>query len=270
MEPEVSALDYTITSVGRHFRATKKKHSWRFLIHGNSHQIDVYASAISGKKRVVLDGDMKFDGKSPPGKFFQYLDYVEEVMIRVEQTEVRWDLVLGGVSFQERVGRGPRIGEFRSEEGEASEDLYPHSKEALRSSFNGPLRPKEEPIYLKFDPDPLQIPQKTRYSSAPRGTNPRPDPQQGYSPKLPASRDPRRPAVPPNPSFRPAPADTFDLFEGPAQSRSSMPPVDVYFPQTSTNYRPFQPRTAALEPANQPIRARPLHNGRRGPPPPYF
>jgi hypothetical protein len=273
MDPQVSALEYNITSVGRHIRATKKKHSWRFLIHGNSHQIDVYASAISGKKRVVLDGDMKFEGKSPPGKFFQYLDYVEEVMIRVEQTEIRWDLIVGGVSFEERLERGPRIGEFRSSEGEDSADLWPnpHRKEAMRSSFNGPMRPKEEPIYLKFDPNPHQIAEKIRYSSAPRGTNPRPDPQeQGYSPKPPASRDLRRPAVPSNPSFRPVPADTFDLFEGPAQTRSSMPAVDVHFPQTSTNYRPFQTYTAALEPVNQPIRARPLHNGRKGAPPSYF
>lgn len=213
---------------------------------------------------------MKFDGKSPPGKFFQYLDYVDGVMIRVEQTESSWDLVVGGVSCRENGGRGVGIGEFRSTEEDYRADPYPQRPEAFRSSYNGPLRPKEEPIYLQFDPNPLKNTEKTRYSSAPRGSNPRSDPQdQGYGPKLPAPRDLRRPAVP-NPSFRPAPVDTFDLFEAPAQAKGSMPPVDVYFPQTSSNSRPLQPYSVALESANQPIRARPLHYRSRGPPSTYI
>ena len=276
-DSQISVLSYDVTSVGRHIRATKKKHTWRFLIHRNSHQIDLYASAISGKKRVVIDGDMKFDGKSPARKYFQYLDYIEGVMVSVEQTEERWELMLGARSFGERMGRTPGKGVFRGvEEGEVWAK-QPRADDFVRFSHNGPLKPSEEQLYHQVEDKDRQTAGKSRFSSAPRAANPRRDSAEPSNRrKEPAFSDLPRPAEAPKPTFRPAGEDPFGLFGGIPQARASMPPLEGAFPQRSSNsaaFRPFQP---VQERANQPVRARPLYRGDSHPakashgPPPYY
>lgn len=261
MDPDaqISVLSYDITSVGRHFRATKKKHSWRFLLHRNSHQIDLYASAISGKKRVVIDGELKFDGKSPARKYFQYLDSIEGVMISLEQTDLGWELMLGARSFGERLGRAPGKGTFR---GVKEEDLWakqPKQDDFLRFSHNGPLQSTEEPLYHKIEEKDRQTSGKSRFSSAPRASNPpRNSTDPGNRPKEPSFRDLHRPAEPQKAAFRPVADDILGPSEVFQQVKRAMPPLDGAFPQNDGNSTAFRPFQTVQRRQNQPIRARPL------------
>lgn len=220
---EITPLGYTVSSVGRHFKATKKKHSWRFSIQGQEHFLDVYASAISGKKRVFVNGNKLFDGKSPPGKFFQYIHSIEGVLVRVEQTEEKWDLMLDEVSFRDSLGGKKTWMNL----GNASFSQWEGYKEA-------PVLASQE---LEEDKGVTRL-EKYRNRSVPRPKRP-----QFATPES----EPSPSDLPMRSSFRPAPAskDPFSQFREVPERLSTQPPsVSLPFP----SYQPSAPIPAATRP----------------------
>lgn len=95
----VKALFSDVNKVGKRIKASKKKFTWKFSVDSREHTVDMYVSTLSGKRKVLLDGDLVYSGKSQSGVYFHYPMKVDRVMVAIEQMEDAWDLKIGGISF---------------------------------------------------------------------------------------------------------------------------------------------------------------------------
>jgi hypothetical protein len=62
-----------IRNVGKRIKSSKKKYSWSFQILKGAtvYHLDLYVSKFTGKKKVVLNGHVKFSGKKKSGGIFR-------------------------------------------------------------------------------------------------------------------------------------------------------------------------------------------------------
>ena len=95
----VRALFSDVNKVGKRIKASKKKFTWKFSVDSREHTIDMYVSTLTGKRKVLVDGDLVYSGKSQSGVYFHYPLKIDRVMVAIEQLEDSWDLKIGGVSF---------------------------------------------------------------------------------------------------------------------------------------------------------------------------
>jgi hypothetical protein len=58
--------------VGRRIKSSKKKYTWRFQLDSQEFTIDLFVSKISSKRKILLNGDIKFSGKKANGILFSY------------------------------------------------------------------------------------------------------------------------------------------------------------------------------------------------------
>ena len=47
--------------VGRIIKSTKKRYYWKFEVDGNQHRVEMFVNRLSGKKQVLLNGEIKVD-----------------------------------------------------------------------------------------------------------------------------------------------------------------------------------------------------------------
>ena len=60
---DFTALSYDTIKVGRHIKASKIRHSWRFEIASQEHTVDFYVSRLSRKKKLIVDGLIQLETK---------------------------------------------------------------------------------------------------------------------------------------------------------------------------------------------------------------
>ena len=53
----ITRLNYIQKEVGRKVKSSKKYHQWEFSLNGNYHKIELFHSLVSGRKKLVVDGD---------------------------------------------------------------------------------------------------------------------------------------------------------------------------------------------------------------------
>ena len=97
----VKALFSDVNKVGKRIKASKKKFTWKFSVDNREHTVDMYVSSLSGKRKVLLDGDLLYSGKAQNGVYFHYPMKVDRLMVAIEQMEDTWDLKISGVSFSQ-------------------------------------------------------------------------------------------------------------------------------------------------------------------------
>ena len=85
--------------IGKYFKPSKKRYTWKLTIDEHPHCIQIYISEISGKRKMLLDGEVKYTGKAQTGIFFQFPFKLEGHSFCVVQTESEWDLKIDNFSF---------------------------------------------------------------------------------------------------------------------------------------------------------------------------
>jgi len=60
-------ISYDKQGVGKRFKSSKKRHSWRLEIEGDQIQVDLYISKISGKRKIVVNGDIRHQSSKSVG-----------------------------------------------------------------------------------------------------------------------------------------------------------------------------------------------------------
>jgi hypothetical protein len=63
MSARFKPIHFDEANVGRRIKSTKKKLCWRFELDGKEHVIDFYISRLSGKRTILLNGDIKHKTK---------------------------------------------------------------------------------------------------------------------------------------------------------------------------------------------------------------
>lgn len=95
----VEVQSFSKDHIGKHFKPTKKRYTWNLTIEGRPHCIQIYVSELSGKRKMMLDGEVKYTGKAQTGIFFQFPFKLEGHSFCVVQTESEWDLKIDNFSF---------------------------------------------------------------------------------------------------------------------------------------------------------------------------
>lgn len=53
---EVKTISYTVEDVGRHVKATKKKHTWLFKLDDKLQRITLFVSILTARKKILFNG----------------------------------------------------------------------------------------------------------------------------------------------------------------------------------------------------------------------
>jgi hypothetical protein len=88
-----------VVNVGRRVKSTKKKYTWRFELAGREYILDLYVSKLSGKRKVLLNGDIRFNGKKAGGILFSYAFKIGRTTVMVFQKEEGYDLRIDASYF---------------------------------------------------------------------------------------------------------------------------------------------------------------------------
>ena len=80
----VTRLNYCKKDVGRKIKSSKQYHQWEFTLNGVYHRIELFHSLVSGRKKLVLDGEYLLKDSSYLNDFRFDLD-VDGVEVEIEQ-----------------------------------------------------------------------------------------------------------------------------------------------------------------------------------------
>lgn len=67
MPKGVKVLSYQKSGVGKRMKRSKKRHSWKVEIEGDEIQVDLFVSKLSGKRKIVVNGDIRHQSKKTSG-----------------------------------------------------------------------------------------------------------------------------------------------------------------------------------------------------------
>ncbi len=93
MSIDIKNLSYVEQDVGQHIKSTKKHFIWEFLLDGKPHKIELYDSRLSGKKKMIKDGQVwkEVEGDVAFSKSFEIGRYSCTIIQHGEKYELRVD-----------------------------------------------------------------------------------------------------------------------------------------------------------------------------------
>ena len=154
MSNSIKVLLFDKQSVGKRIKSSKKRFLWRFEIDGNQHQVDLYCSRLSGRRKLFFDGDLKHDTYTTGGIGASYpIRYGRHVFLIVQVGDCDYDLRIDNISFKEMLSKqkGPsfdNIQQLKSMDDEwksYSYDEFKPAEVAYRRSESEYIRTKIEP-----------------------------------------------------------------------------------------------------------------------------
>ncbi|CAG9336260.1 unnamed protein product [Blepharisma stoltei] len=116
MSKNFKPLLYDCLNVGKHIKSTKKRHSWKFELDGHEHTVDLYVSKISGKRKVLVDGDIKIQTKKTAIYGSYPLRIGRHNLLVYEQEDHIFDLRVDNYSFESHYLRTRTQSDFRYNE----------------------------------------------------------------------------------------------------------------------------------------------------------
>ena len=97
----ITRLNYCKKDVGRKIKASKQYHQWEFTLNGVYHKVELFHSLITGKKKLVVDGELILNNDSYLTDFkfeFEIDDKIAEIKQKQMQS---YELFICGKSFDE-------------------------------------------------------------------------------------------------------------------------------------------------------------------------
>lgn len=99
MSKAIKTIIFDEQNIGRTIKSTKKHFSWVFELDGSTYTVDLFASKISGKKTIRINGNFIFEGKKQGKVFHKSIDIGAHNIIIIEIGK-SYDLRIDGISFQ--------------------------------------------------------------------------------------------------------------------------------------------------------------------------
>jgi hypothetical protein len=93
MSLDIKNLSHVEQDVGQHIKSTKKHFVWEFLLDGRPHKIELYDSRVSGKKKLIKDGQIfkEVEGDVAFNKTFEIGKHSCTIIQHGEKYELRID-----------------------------------------------------------------------------------------------------------------------------------------------------------------------------------
>jgi hypothetical protein len=101
MSKGLKALYFEEQNIGARVKSSKKKYTWRFSIETREFTLDLYVSRMSGKVKVLLDGEIKYQGKRAKNTTFSYPFRLGRHQCMIMQIGENYDLRLDNLAFQQ-------------------------------------------------------------------------------------------------------------------------------------------------------------------------
>ncbi|CAG9336285.1 unnamed protein product [Blepharisma stoltei] len=114
-------LIFDSINVGRHIKGTKKRLTWKFELDGKEQTIIMFISKFSGKRKILLNGDIKIETRKASSYATYPLRVGRHCIILYEQEDGIFDLRCDNLSFDMIM----RKNRYNSSFGEAQEYNLP-------------------------------------------------------------------------------------------------------------------------------------------------
>lgn len=141
------ALSYSEEKVGKHIKASKKKHSWHASIDGHELKVELYISKLSRKIKLFINKDLVYHGKLTKSNLLQFNQEYFGHQVHVLQQGKIFDLRVDSVSFEYIYLQNKNKEEFKFEF--ASKDLK--DSEPVEASEGKAEDKKPVKAYNPFD-----------------------------------------------------------------------------------------------------------------------
>ena len=140
----IARLNYCHREVGRKFKSTKQYHQWEFSLNGTYHKIELFHSFITGRKKLVVDGDYVLKGDSYFSDFkFEF--EIDNIIAEIKQKKLNeYELYICGKSFD--------IMKQEEAQGINKEEVEKKIKELKkRNEYNKPNKNNKNKKYEEHD-----------------------------------------------------------------------------------------------------------------------
>ena len=95
----ITRLNYNRKEVGRKVKYSKQYHQWEFNLNGKYHKIELFHSIVSGRKKLVIDGEYLIKSESYLNNF-KYKFPLDGIEFEIIQKKIDvYDLFICGKSF---------------------------------------------------------------------------------------------------------------------------------------------------------------------------
>lgn len=99
MDQDFVPLDITVLNIGIIFKSSKRQFNWRFRLNGTETSVKFECSLLTNKRRVYLDGRLRFDGNKPFRKEFHCSLTYNGNRLDIQNTGHEADLSINSQSF---------------------------------------------------------------------------------------------------------------------------------------------------------------------------
>jgi len=107
----IKAIFASVQDIGKTVKKTKKHYVWKFNIDGRDHILELFTSMISGKKKIMIDGRIIFEGQKVLSSNFTYPIEVDRQTVNIYQHGEKYDVLINGQPFaQLYAGQGRDYG----------------------------------------------------------------------------------------------------------------------------------------------------------------
>ena len=215
MPKNFKPLAYEVNNVGKHIKSTKKKYLWKFELDNKEYEITLYISKLSGKRKILLNGDIHSTEKRSSSTFGSYpLRIGTHSLLVFEVDDNKFDLRVDNLSF-EATYNSQKLTTGYSYDDPFSETKNPYQDDPFKEPPKKPRKESPEYVRRKSPEIPTRVASKTVYKA--------PEPIK-EEPKV---------VKPPEPKFQPAPLDLFDM---PSRPVITSLPDDLFsIPLTSSD-----------------------------------
>lgn len=146
------AQNFEEHNIGKRIKSTKKRLTWRFELDKHNHQIDLYLSKLSGKIKIILDGDIKLNTRR-----YSEIDGNYPLKIR---TRTLYVYQIGENDYDIRVGKLCFYNLLREQEKVSAQNFWdtPETRDPFPKRHEENTTPKN--AYGKCDPFSHYIPRE--------------------------------------------------------------------------------------------------------------
>lgn len=227
MSKNFKPLAFDKCKVGKRIKSTKVKFLWKFELDNKEYEVTLFLSKLSGKRKILLNGDIHTTAKRSSTVFGSYpLRIGSHSLLIFEVDDNKFDLRINNMSFEatfnsQKMNTGFNYVSSNEPKFPTSyDDPFKHSKNRDSPDIPKHSIRKASPEYVirKHSPD-----QPTRAAPS-RTVYKKPEPE--YSP--PRKAEPVKARAP-----EPTPLDLFDM---PPQSVHSSLPEDLFSVPLSSSY----------------------------------
>lgn len=101
MNRNFKVLDFQKVNVGKRIKSTKVRYMWKFELDKKEFQIDLYMSKLSGKRTIMLNGNLYTNEKKSSAVYGNYPVKVgKRIAVVYEVYDNRFDLRIENISFE--------------------------------------------------------------------------------------------------------------------------------------------------------------------------